>query len=206
MATGFTLKVIEKDLGWRGIARGVATINGATVRAGLVGEKAAKVHEDSTMTNAEIGTVHEFGAPAANIPERSFLRSTFRKNKDKYNRLMGALAAAVYSARAGSKGALALLGATMVSDIKATIRAGIPPPLAAATVARRSKRKKDREIPLIDTREFINAISYLVEVPNAAKEASLSGLALWSNSNPVSGLQNFSDSFAPPDLQAFALR
>lgn len=206
MASGFTLKVVEKDLGWRGIARGVATINGATVRAGLVGEKAAKVHEDSKLTNAEIGTIHEFGAPGANIPERSFLRSTFRKNLDKYNHLMGALAAAVYSARAGSKGALALLGATMASDIKATIRAGIPPPLAEATIARRSKRKKDRETPLINTREFINSISYLVDIPNATKTESLAGLTKWANSNMVSGLQQFSDTFAPPDLQAFSLR
>jgi len=42
-----------------------------------IGILSAEVHPDSDSTIATIGAVHEFGAPSRNIPERSFLRSTY---------------------------------------------------------------------------------------------------------------------------------
>jgi hypothetical protein len=209
MATRLTVRITERDLGWEGLLRTTAQINGATVAAGFVGDKARQVHKDSDLTNAEIGIIHEFGAPGAHIPERSFIRSTFDRNKEKYDRETLLLAIAVYSGRAKIKSALDLIGSQMVSDQKATIRAGIPPPLAQSTIDRRSKRKKDREIPLLDTREMINALSHVVSIPDAAKSFTAANAAMraageyrWS----ASGLQGFSDSFAAPDLGAFALR
>lgn len=52
---------VSSDLAARGLA----------VRVGVQGSR------------AEIATHHEFGAPAAGIPERSFMRSTFNTEKNK---------------------------------------------------------------------------------------------------------------------------
>ncbi len=37
---------------------------------------------------AYIGAVHEFGAPSRNIPERSFIRSTFKDEKKKIEKMI----------------------------------------------------------------------------------------------------------------------
>lgn len=39
------------------------------------------LHRDSKGNAVSIGAVHEFGAPRAGIPKRSFLRSTYTKQK-----------------------------------------------------------------------------------------------------------------------------
>lgn len=39
------------------------------------------LHRDSKANVVSIGAVHEFGAPRAGIPKRSFIRSTWRKQK-----------------------------------------------------------------------------------------------------------------------------
>ena len=39
------------------------------------------LHRDSKGNAVSIGAVHEFGAPRAGIPERSFLRSTYKRQK-----------------------------------------------------------------------------------------------------------------------------
>ena len=48
-----------------------ADIQRMSAKVGVIGSK------------AEIATHHEFGAPAAGIPERSFIRSTFNEEKGK---------------------------------------------------------------------------------------------------------------------------
>lgn len=39
------------------------------------------LHRDSKGNAVSIGAVHEFGAPRAGIPKRSFLRTTYKKQK-----------------------------------------------------------------------------------------------------------------------------
>ena len=41
-------------------------------RVGILGDKNKR--DDTTLTNAEIGAVHEFGSLSRNIPKRSFIR------------------------------------------------------------------------------------------------------------------------------------
>lgn len=55
------------------------------VRIGVLGTGArpAKNGQTNTPTNAEIGAVHEFGAPARGIPQRSFLRVPLSENLNK---------------------------------------------------------------------------------------------------------------------------
>lgn len=53
-----------------------ADIQRVSAKVGVIGSK------------AEIATHHEFGAPAAGIPERSFIRSTFNEEKGKMEKIV----------------------------------------------------------------------------------------------------------------------
>ena len=47
------------------------------MRIGIIGSQAKTQHEDTKLTNAEIGTFHEFGTD--NLPRRSFLEDPLRE-------------------------------------------------------------------------------------------------------------------------------
>ena len=119
--------------------------------------------------------IHEFGAPAANIPERSFIRSTFDAHREEYMALLRTLLQAVYVNKLTVERALGLLGARISSDIKkrVTTGAGIPPPNAPSTLARKLAltRRGSKGIPrtLIDTGRLIASVSWAVVVPQGAK-------------------------------------
>jgi hypothetical protein len=88
------------------------------------------------VTNAQLAAWHEFGAPLAGIPARSFLRSTMRLHSAKYRRMLGEkykrfLHNVTYTERM----ALTEIGIEMVADIRKNILKGIHGvPLKAATV------------------------------------------------------------------------
>ncbi len=52
--------------------RAVKKAHGYKVVVGILHDHESR--EQSTVTNAQVGAVHEFGSPAKNIPVRSFLR------------------------------------------------------------------------------------------------------------------------------------
>lgn len=63
-------------------------------RVGVLGEKVPRTDSNSGKhqpNNAEVGAVHEFGAPARGIPARSFLRVPISENLDKEMENAGAL-------------------------------------------------------------------------------------------------------------------
>jgi phage gpG-like protein len=55
------------------------------VRIGILGSgaRATKSGQNKSISNATIGAVHEFGAPARGIPQRSFLRIPLTDNLNK---------------------------------------------------------------------------------------------------------------------------
>ena len=155
-AMSFKLK--DKDRGWRALqafAKKVAAKQ-ATVHIGVIDDGS---RDGGDLTNAELAAIHEFGAPGANIPERSFIRSTFDTNQAKYRDLLKRLGKAVLLKRQSVVDALGILGATMAADIKKRVTSGphIPPPLAAATA-----RRKGSDRPLVDTGQMINAVTWKV--------------------------------------------
>ena len=108
----------------------------------------------------DLATIHEFGAPAANIPQRSFVRATGDANAAKYARLqtnivrrLGKRPRAV-----DVKRELFVLGEIVRADMIGLIRARIPPTLKPATIA----RKFGEDVPLIDTGQLINSIRSVV--------------------------------------------
>ena len=138
----------EKDRGWKRFI--VKTKGRPSVAIGIQGEKGNQDRDG--LTNVMLGTIHEFGT--ANIPERSFLRSTFDENYKKYIQEYNALFTKAI-ASGDLKGNLMLLGEKVRSDVLKKIKSKLQPALSAATIA----KKGGEDTPLIDTGQMWNAIS-----------------------------------------------
>jgi hypothetical protein len=126
------------------------------VRVGIQGDEANAEH-DGELTNLQLGTIHEYGAPLANIPERSFVRATVDENAAAYVRLARRLGQQVLDGARTRRQALGLFGERVRADIVNRINRGIEPALRPATVARKKSSK-----PLVDTSQLKGAITYVV--------------------------------------------
>lgn len=127
-------------------------------------------HGDSGVTNAELAAIHEFGAPGAGVPERSFIRSAMRENRVELRNMAARLARRVVDVRKGTsvagtlsmRDALEVLGQWGVAKIKAKITSNIPPALKPATILRKTVGGKRGDVALIDTGQLLNSITHEV--------------------------------------------
>ncbi len=173
-------RVIDRDRGQKAIQKRLEELKGtdASVRVGVFeGDKNAReavapyqpaiqaLFEASGLarpapevTNVDLGVWHEFGVPDLHIPERSWLRSSFDNNREKWTAFAGRLANKVLGGMEVER-ALGLLGLMAQADVKKgiTTGAGIPPPNAPSTV-----KQKGSSRPLVDTSQFVNSISFEV--------------------------------------------
>ncbi len=141
---------------WDRLYRKVGDLSHYKVKVGVLGGGAKAT--GGKISLAQLAAIHEFGAPSVNIPERSFIRGTFKESREKLEHLAERLARGILSDKISVQRALEMLGTWAVAAIQARIRAGIPPALKAATIAR-----KGSSIPLIDTGQLLNSISYEVQ-------------------------------------------
>ncbi len=119
--------------------KALRTREGAHVQVGVFARNDQKL--------ATIAAAHEFGSPKRGLPQRSFMRSTaYEKGKD-----WGDLLIAGLRQHLGKRRDLKLLfdkvGARAVADMRAKIKSGIAPPLAASTVKQRIKGFKKTKRP-----------------------------------------------------------
>lgn len=158
----FTVNIKEKDLGFAHLLREAAKIKKKPfVKIGVTQSKGSKLHvvpgsDKQVMTVADIAKIHEYGAPDANIPERSFIRSTISKNEEKYNAHIAKLRDKIFDGniQMTTEEALGFIGQEISSDIKNTIRNN-------ETGLDEVKPLKYREgTPLLDTSQMLRAISY----------------------------------------------
>lgn len=99
-----------------------------------------------------VGAVHEFGSPARNIPQRSFLRATVEAGRRNYRQLFKKLSKKIVDGNMTKKEALGLIGLQVQSDVQGRITDGIDPEL------------KSREgTPLVDTGHLRRSITFEVE-------------------------------------------
>lgn len=150
-------RIVVDKRGWDALKRRVQRLNESSVRVGVVSEQA---HDpESGIGMAELAAIHEFGSPAANIPERSFIRRTLDEKRDSIATLCARLTGAVVEGKMDEQQALGLLGAYASGQIRTFMLQGphIPPPLKPATIAR-----KGSDRPLVDTGRLAAAISWLV--------------------------------------------
>lgn len=138
----------------------------ARVRVGVLQSgDGGTVHGEITMV--ELAAIHEFGAPKANIPERSFIRRTFIDNRGELKQMQAQLARAIITGGKGVnqhttgmtvRGAMEILGTWGAAKVKNTIsQTDIPPPLKEATIAAKGSSK-----PLVDTGQLLQSITYEV--------------------------------------------
>jgi hypothetical protein len=146
----------DRDMGYAKLMTAFQANKGE--RAVFVGFlRSSGVHKGSNMTVASIGAIHEFGSSDGKIPERSFMRSAVQANRKKLEEMIGKLSLAVIEGAKDSKTALGILGEYVKGLMQKKIRAGVPPPLSAGTVAR-----KGSSVPLIDTGQLINSIEWQI--------------------------------------------
>lgn len=168
-------KVIDRDLGWKRIKADLnkAQAGQSFVVVGLLG-KAHNRRDSDPVTNVEIGVIHEYGAPNAGIPERSWMRRTFDLKRDEYVKLIGKLYDGVLRGKLDLEHALELLGAKYSAEVKNTVTRGapIPPPNAPATAKRKAEKSSGARGPmrtLIDSARMIGSVSWQVTVGGQEK-------------------------------------
>lgn len=125
------------------------------VQVGVLGDSGT---HHSGFSMVELAAVHEFGSPAAGIPERSFIRSALRDRKDEMTKLLTGVAKRIIDNKMTIDQGLGQLGLWAATAIKKQIIGqDIPPPLKASTVAKKGSSK-----PLVDTGQLLGAISWKV--------------------------------------------
>ena len=117
-------------------------------------ERAGADRPDGGATVAEYGTYNEFGM---GVPERSFLRAPLAKNLDIYAEAIVEGVVLFVTKGEPLARSLALVGEAAASDCREAIVAGIDPPNAPETIARKGSSK-----PLVDTGRLRQSITYEV--------------------------------------------
>lgn len=151
----------EKAL--RKTARKVRRADGMEVSAGIF---SGATYPDTGQSVAKVALTQEFGAPAANIPSRPFMRISIARNGEAW--VKGLSSSFFYRYLASGNYTLedvgTIVGRKMETDIKEVIDTGVAPDNKPAT--KRKKQRKDGTIPgtLRDTFIMRNAIAYDVKV------------------------------------------
>lgn len=129
----------------------------ARVVIGVLGTTAARPGE--SLDNVELAVIQEFGL---GVPERSFLRATFDKLKDRWFKFASRVMRLVAKGKIPLERGLAIIGEKVKADVKRAITqgAGIPPPNAPSTIARKGSSR-----PLVDTGRLVGSIDYEVRIP-----------------------------------------
>jgi hypothetical protein len=176
MGLGAKVAVRAVDKGWDELRQTLKNIRerDSYVKAGVFGDSETNKRDDGELTNVDLAVIHEFGAPKASIPARSFIRATFDMNHASYKQMLRGLIPKIYELKMDVKRALGLLGAKMAADMKKRVvtGVGIPPPNAPSTVAKKlakgknlgnnsaSKSKTPR--PLVDSGRLVDSITWEV--------------------------------------------
>lgn len=127
------------------------------VLVGIPAENAGR-DDEAPINNAELGYLHEYGAPAANIPPRPFLVPGVQGAEGKFTPHLKAAAQAAISGESGkvSQG-LARAGIVASTSVKRKIDQGPFAPLKPETI-----RRKGSDKPLLDTGQMRNAVTSVV--------------------------------------------
>lgn len=162
------------DTMFRRLRGEVMELAGLGLKVGIVGPGATAVEDGSDLTLAELGLIHEYGAVMVvkgtriEIPERSWLRSTLIAHREDIAKMQVAMLKRVLGGKLTSRKLMEALGAQIVIWIQERIIAGIAPPNAASTIARKKSSK-----PLIDHGQLYRAITFeVVELAKAETKAA----------------------------------
>ncbi len=145
----------DKDKGFAALFKKLKA-GKATLTVGIHGAEGGTPDGSGKLTVGDVATIHEYGL--GNCPERSFIRSWADENQAKNRITIEKVMGAVVSGRLSVKQSLDAIGLRFVAEMQARIVAGIEPPLAESTIAR-----KGSSTPLIDTGQLKSSIRHKVE-------------------------------------------
>lgn len=144
----------------------------------MVGPK-AEASDDDGIDMIALAAIHEFGAPAAGIPERSFIRAYFRENEKEVGEFIAKVAKTYVQGGITLERALNLIGTWAAAQIKKYVTTNpifyTGGELENAESTRRAKnlragQPEDAEgRALIDTGRMIAAISWEVFTGSSAE-------------------------------------
>ena len=101
----------------------------------------------------EIGTIHEFGSPQNNIPERSFLRSTISEKKKQYQSMLKKLGLKIIAGKMTIEKALAIAGLQAQGDVKKKV----------IDIKSPSLKTRKGGNPLVDTGHLLESITFEIK-------------------------------------------
>ncbi|WP_288074668.1 hypothetical protein [Pseudomonas sp.] len=147
------------------VAKVLAAIQRLTSREVMVGIPATKAEREDgePINNAQLGYIHEYGAPKANIPARPFLVPGVAEKKDAIaGRLKKAAKAAMDGNNTALESELNAAGLLGQNGARNQINNGPHEPLAERTLAARRARGREGDKPLIDTGQLRNSLTYVI--------------------------------------------
>jgi len=149
------------------IKKAIDKLAGSRVRIGIPQDSKRKGGDP--MDNATLGWIHETGSPAQNIPARPFLRPGVTGSRDQWEPYLRQAAEAAYRGdETVMDQALNAAGGFARDAVKLTITDRIPPPVTEQTVRRSTSTGRrtgpvSGAVPLVDTAQLLNSITYVVE-------------------------------------------
>lgn len=148
-----TVRIIDRGLSFNQLATNAQKLAAQAINVGVL--RTAGKEKGGTDLVA-VAAYNEFGT--AHIPARPFLRIASDKNQDKWQKLMGDVAARVTANQMGVQQAQKLLGNQAVGDVQKVIgNRGLLAPNKPATI-----KKKGSSAPLIDSGNLRQSISFEV--------------------------------------------
>lgn len=149
-----------RDMGFLRIKHEALRFRGSYTKVGLPNGEPVVGGTRKPADNVMIGAIHEFGAPKANIPERSWLRSAFDKEQNRINTLIASSYESVLAGRSTARQALSKLGEWFTARVKANFPPEGVPGYAESTL--KQKRRKGETNPqlLIETGQLRNSVTH----------------------------------------------
>jgi hypothetical protein len=141
------------------------SISGLVDKQVLIGipDSAPERKDDEPLSNAAIGYIQETGSPANNLPARPFLVPGVASAQDKtLPQMQKAVEAALDGDLPRAEKRMASAGLVAQNSVRAKINSGIAPQLKASTLAARRRRGRTGTVPLIDTGQLRNSITYVI--------------------------------------------
>lgn len=145
------------------LMKALHALTGQDVLVGIPSTATARKEKGEAADNAMLGYIHEFGAPAANIPARPFLVPGVAAAADKINeRFRKAAEAALTRDPGGVARNMVGAGMAAAASVKSLINDGIAPALSERTLAARQAKGYKGTKPLVRTGQLRNSITYVM--------------------------------------------
>ncbi len=158
--------LIDKDLGWRELFRKVKLGGEAFAKVGIQQDTVREQEDgEGPVDMVQLAAIHEFGAPKASIPERSFIRAWHDSARGKITRLQERLGKQFIDGKITLRQMIAKLGVFGQGGIRRFIRNRKEPPNKAETI-----RRKGSTNPLIDTGQLLGSIHSVSVIRGAEVE------------------------------------